>query len=119
MPSNFTRAGPALWAPRPPADFLVMAPLMKPIRYLITGVTKDSTGTPLGGCAVQVYETLPGIMPMEPGGRLVNMGTSDANGNYSLEVHSLPGCRFRVDAYKAGAPDVAGTTVNTLTPVAT
>ena len=115
MVSNFTRQGPAIWAPGAPPDLFPVTTLYKPIRYLLSGITRDSAGTALGNCILEVYETVPGTNVSEPKGRLVNMTTSDANGNYNLEVHSRPGATFRVDAYKAGAPDLAGTTKNTLT----
>jgi hypothetical protein len=52
---------------------------------------------------------------MEPKGRLVNMTTSNATtGEYVVEVHSVPEVNFQIDAYLTGAPDRAGTTVNTL-----
>lgn len=70
----------------------------------IAGVTKDSTGTPLGGCTVQLFRTW--------NGELVRQTISDGSGNYTL---TAPGTGpFYVMAYKAGSPDVAGTTVNTL-----
>lgn len=117
MPSNGARGsnrqGPAQWI-QPPRFGFEERPL-KPVRhYIISGVTRDSASNPLGNCALEVYETVPGIPQLEPKGRLVNMSTSDANGNYSIEVHSNPGATFQVDAYLPGSPDRAGTTVNTL-----
>lgn len=86
-----------------------------PIKYTISGLTRDSTQAVLGNCTLKVFEVVNGAATNEePKGRLVNMGTSDANGNYSIEVYSSPGVTFNVDAYKAGSPDLAGTTVNTL-----
>lgn len=93
-------------------------PFNQPSRYVISGVTKDSTGAALGGCEVEVYETVSGMI----------RGTtvSDAAGNYILHVTgngvvapsdgeaATVSLTFYVVAYKAGAPDVAGTTVNTL-----
>ena len=86
----------------------------RPPKYTISGVTKDSNGAALGGCTVEVYETVAEVNPNEPKGRLVNSTVSDANGNYSIDVYAGPNATFRVQSYKAGAPDVAGTTVNTL-----
>lgn len=43
---------------------------------------------------------------------LVNQTVSDASGNYSFSVGS--GLQYWIVDYKAGAPDVAGATVNTL-----
>jgi hypothetical protein len=69
----------------------------------ITGVTRDSTGAALGFCAVALF-----IMP----NTLANTTISDASGNYRFDN---PGSGpFYLVAYKAGSPDVAGTTVNTV-----
>ena len=73
----------------------------------ISGVTKDSAGAALGACMVQLFRT--------PSDTLVQEVVSDASGNYSFDN---PGSGpFYVVAYKQGSPDVAGTTVNTLTAV--
>jgi hypothetical protein len=72
---------------------------------VITGVTKDSAGTPLGNCVVQLFRTLLDA--------LVEEKTSDASGNFSF--YNPASGPFYIVAYKAGAPDVAGTTLNTLT----
>ena len=88
-------------------------PRQQPPRYTISGITKDSTGAVLGNCTIEVFEKIPGNAN-EPKGRLVGMTTSDANGNYRVDVYSAVNATFQVDAYKAGSPDVAGTTLNTL-----
>jgi hypothetical protein len=72
----------------------------------ITGVTKDSTGAALAGCVVQLFRTADDVWRSET--------VSDANGVYVL--YPDVGGPFYLVAYKAGAPDVAGTTVNTLLP---
>jgi hypothetical protein len=93
-------------------------PVRQPARYRISGITKNSAGVALGNCVVQVYEsssqaTL--IEGQEAHGKLRGSTDSGANGNYSLDVTGLgSGLTFTVVAYKAGTPDVAGTTVNTL-----
>ena len=78
--------------------------------WLITGVTKDSAGNPIGSCTVTLFKTAD------------NMPTatqvSDSSGNYAFSIDGNSQARFVV-SYKAGAPDVAGTTVNTLIPVLT
>jgi hypothetical protein len=74
-------------------------------RLSISGITKDSTGTPLGNCAVALYRTVDDLF--------LERVTSDGSGNYSFSSVGL-GEAYYVVAYKAGAPDVAGTTVNTL-----
>jgi hypothetical protein len=70
----------------------------------VRGITKDSTGTPLGACPVHLFRTSDDVE--------VDQSVSDGSGNYSL-VCAGSGT-FYVVAYKPGAPDVAGTTVNTL-----
>jgi len=72
--------------------------------FRITGVTKDSTGAALGGCVVDLFRTVDDSVA----GRTV----SDASGNYT--IYATPQLTHYAVAYKAGSPDVAGTTVNTL-----
>jgi hypothetical protein len=71
----------------------------------IFGLTKDSTGAVLGNCAVHLFDTATDAE--------IEQTTSDASGNYSFRYASTK--PFYVVAYLAGSPDVAGTTVNTLT----
>jgi hypothetical protein len=79
---------------------------LTPQRYIISGVTRNSTGTPLETCVVNVFDTVSNT--------LLATTISDAGGNYSLGVNGLPGLTFYAVAYKAGGTDVEGTTVNTL-----
>lgn len=72
--------------------------------YTISGVTKDATGAALGTCDVRLFNTATNVMEQ--------ITTSDASGNYAFVVDKTQ-TWFTV-AYKVGAPDVAGTTVNTL-----
>lgn len=73
----------------------------------ITGVTRDSSGNPLGNCELDLFLTDVDM--------LVQQQTSDASGNFSF---TNPGSGpFYIVAYKPGAPDVAGTTVSTLVAV--
>jgi hypothetical protein len=72
--------------------------------FFISGVTKDSTGAVLAGCTVDLFNATTDVR--------LQMMVSDANGLYSFQVQ--PGVTYYVVAYKAGAPDLAGTTVNTL-----
>ena len=70
----------------------------------ITGVTRDSTGTPVGNCSLDLYLTGADMIAQQ--------GLSDASGNFTF---NNPGSGpFYIVAYKVGAPDLAGTTVNTL-----
>jgi hypothetical protein len=72
----------------------------------ITGVTKDSAGAALGGCTVQLFRTVDDSYRSE--------AISDGAGNYTL-YPDVTG-PFYLVAYKPGAPDVGGTTANTLIP---
>lgn len=74
--------------------------------YTITGVTKDLNNNNLASCTVNLFYTVGNI--------LAQTTTSDASGNYSFNVTSDPTVQFYCVSYKSGAPDVAGTTVNTL-----
>ena len=71
----------------------------------IRGVTKDSTGAALGNCTVHLFRSADDSKSAE--------GVSDASGNYRLDASDR--LTHYAVAYKAGSPDVAGTTVNTLT----
>jgi len=78
-----------------------------PVRYVISGITKDSTGAVLGSCAVTLYQTGQDAA--------LQTKTSDAvDGSYTFNVTETIGRTFYIVAYKAGSPDVAGTTTNTL-----
>ena len=74
---------------------------------LITGVTKDDAGAPLASSVVKCFRTSTSAF--------VSQAISNGSGVYRLNSPFGAAC-FAV-AYKAGAPDVAGTTVNTLVGV--
>lgn len=74
-------------------------------KYSISGVTKDSTGAVIAGCNVSLFRTIDNLF--------MEMVTSDASGNFSFFTVGLAE-QYYVVAYKAGSPDVAGTTANTL-----
>ena len=87
----------------------------KPIRsksgYLnmyLSGLSKNNTGGILGNCQVLIFRTEDKSLAGET--------TSDADGNWSILM--LKGGPFFYVEYKTGSPDVAGTSLNTLTPVA-
>lgn len=77
-------------------------------RVGFVGVSRDQYGSPLGNCVVQLFRTSDDLFIMEV--------TSDSNGNFTLFSWYTPDQHYIV-AYKAGSPDVAGTTVNTLTGI--
>ena len=71
----------------------------------LAGITRDSAGAVLANCEVVLYTTIDNV--------IASM-YSDDSGNFSFQN---PGTGpFYIVAYKAGGPDVAGTTVNTLLP---
>jgi hypothetical protein len=77
-------------------------------KLYISGVTKDSAGAILGSCTVRLYRTA--------GDAFLQSVTSDATtGVYTFDPAGAIGAQGHyVVAYKAGSPDVAGTTVNTV-----
>lgn len=77
------------------------------VRRSINGQTKDASGNPLGSCTVEIVRT--------SNDSKIDKQNSDANGLYDISVYDDG--PFYAVAYKAGAPDVAGTTVNTLVGV--
>ena len=77
-----------------------------PQRYIITGTTRDSTGAALANCSVDVFNSSTN--------QLVAVTTSDANGLFTVTA-TVPPTAFYLVAYLVGSPDVAGTTVNTIT----
>lgn len=75
----------------------------------IVGVTKDGTGAIIGSATVKLYRTVDDL--------LMDLCVSDAvTGAYSFSAIGLAETYYAV-AYKAGAPDLSGTTVNTLVGV--
>lgn len=74
----------------------------------IIGTTLNSVGSPLASCLVQGFLTVGDIF--------VGETTSDAGGYYELPTQYVGQAHYLV-AYRAGSPDVAGTTVNTIIPV--
>lgn len=82
----------------------------------ITGITKDVNGNPLAGVSVNAYRTsadvtnnLPADLKEGP------TAVSAADGAYTIYV-SNSDAHYLV-GYKAGSPDVSGTTLNTLTGI--
>lgn len=77
-----------------------------PVRWLVSGTTKNSVGTAIGSCEVDLFRTVDDVK--------VNATISDITivGAFSFSV-GLSQSYYAV-AYLAGSPDIAGTTVNTL-----
>jgi hypothetical protein len=79
-----------------------------PLAWRIAGITRDANGNALAGCVVKLYRTVDDAV--------MGVTVSDAAGKYAFTLLVQPGTYYVV-AYLAGSPDVAGTTVNTLTPI--
>ena len=76
-------------------------------KRFIRGITKDSVGTAVANAIVQGFVTATDAF--------VGEVASAEDGTYTLGTETAPGVAHYLVAYKAGSPDVAGTTVNTLT----
>lgn len=72
------------------------------------GVTRDAYGSPLGGVTVMLFQTSTRAYVTEV--------VSDAAGNFIVPVVFSDTACFLV-YYKAGSPDVFGTSLNNLTPI--
>jgi hypothetical protein len=71
----------------------------------IIGVSRDATGVALGNCVVKVFRT--------DDDTLVGRTTSDGSGNWT--VYPIGAGPYYFVEYKAGSPDVFGTSPNTNT----
>lgn len=74
--------------------------------FAIVGVTRDSGGNTIAGCVVDLFLTADDTK--------VATTISDGAGVFSFPATAGP---YYLVAYKTGAPDVAGTSVNTLAGV--
>ena len=77
--------------------------------FSISGQTQDISQLPLGLCIVDLFRTATDV--------LLDRTTSDAQGNYIFRGVSMPPTQFYMVSYKAGSPDVFGTTYNTIVGV--
>ena len=73
----------------------------------IMGTCKDNASNTVSGAVVQGFLTATDAY--------VGETTADSNGNYELGT-PYPATAHYLVAYRAGSPNIAGTTVNTLTP---
>jgi hypothetical protein len=71
----------------------------------IIGVSRDSTGVALGNCVIKVFTTADDV--------LVASTVSDASGNWT--AYPIAQGPYYFVEYKAGSPDVFGTSPNTNT----
>lgn len=75
-------------------------------RFGFVGVTRDQYGSIMGNCVVKLFRTSDDL--------LIDQTTSDpTTGAFLLNTAYYPTTHYIV-AYKAGSPDVAGASVNTL-----
>jgi hypothetical protein len=79
------------------------------VKLLITGVTKDGSGTIIGSATVKLYRAVDDVY-------LETCVSDPVTGAYSFSSVGLSETYYAV-AYKAGVPDLSGTTVNTLVGV--
>lgn len=79
-------------------------------KWVISGITKNSSGAPLPFCTVQLFNT--------NNDTFINEVTSNDIGFYEFTLDGNVNPKYAV-AYLVGSPDVAGTTVNTLLPTLT
>ena len=73
----------------------------------IMGRCKDQAGNGVSGATVQGFVTATDVLERET--------TANSDGYYELGTQ-WAGTQHYLVAYRAGSPDIAGTTVNTLTP---
>jgi hypothetical protein len=97
------------WVPGTPAfgpgGLTEQNPAVAQANYLIAGTSKDSTGAALPSCVTKLFRSSDSLYTAQ--------SLSDGSGNFRFYV--VAGVQYYLVAYKAGSPDVAGTTVNTLT----
>jgi hypothetical protein len=85
-------------------------------RFIIKGQTLDGANNPLAGCTVVAFITAKLVYNPDGYTSPVEVTTvSDSGGNYSMVMHGAG--PYEVTAYLAGSTDVAGITVNSITPV--
>ena len=73
----------------------------------IKGTCKDSVGAAVANAIVQGFRT--------DTDAFVGQVQANTDGTYTLGTETVAGVQHYLVAYKAGSPDIAGTTVNTLT----
>lgn len=81
-----------------------------PTTYSLSGTTRNLRGAVLPSVDVLVFDTATEDF--------LGTATSDASGAYTVTLSASSTAVFAV-GYLAGSPDVAGTTLNNLVPVAT
>lgn len=77
------------------------------VSRFIKGTTKDSGGTAVANATVQAFRTSDDFY--------LGQDVSREDGTYTCPADVPAGTQCYLVAYKAGSPDIAGTTVNTIT----
>jgi hypothetical protein len=95
---------PNTTVPSQPDRLSEWSPVFEERNYTISGVTRNATGSPLGFCTVKLFSSATDTKEQTT--------TSDASGSYSFVVDKTQ--LYWTVEYLVGAPDVAGTSVNTL-----
>lgn len=78
------------------------------VRRFILGTCKDASSVPVANATVQAFRTSDDFY--------LGQDVSRDDGTYACPTDVPAGTQCYLVAYKPGAPDIAGTTVNTLTP---
>jgi hypothetical protein len=78
-------------------------------RFGISGVTRDVSGTPLGGVTVKLFRTTGDLYKDVK----IDETISDPFGNYTVSTPFYPDPHYLV-MYKVATPDVFGSSANTL-----
>jgi len=73
---------------------------------VISGVTRDGNGNPLGGCTVDLFDSAQDVK--------IATTTSDPVTGVYVFASIAGGIKFYMVAYRKGSPDVAGTTLATV-----
>lgn len=91
-------------------------PLPRLAALFISGVTRNNTGAAVGDCSVYLYRTsgLAEELWLTKPENLVQTVISDGSGNFTFRPVNNGNGPYKIVSYKAGVPDLAGTTVNTI-----
>lgn len=93
--------------PTPMRNVFVAEKTRTPVRYRLTGTTRDATGDILPYCTIKIYESATG--------RLYAETVSDGNGSYGVDVNGpATGMMFFATAFSHDSPLRAGCTLDTL-----
>lgn len=92
-----------------PLDTSAIHPQLKTKVGVISGITKDKNGNPLGSCEVSLFRTIPGSPPTYD---FVESTTSEGSGNYSFDIYDNE--KYFVRAQRNDTPHIFDVTDNVL-----